>query len=285
MSSIERARDSPLLHLRHCAAEQPTANAGRARAPSNPRGVALALSLCAHAALGSFALHPLRANGRAQASLETESRLELVAPDLLPLSTVPDALGDTRENEARLHRIQAPEAHRAVPLASLRSAPGAPGPHEPSSAPELGAPEAATAATGDAAIGRVGAPSFLLTARAVTGAAKGPRSEALALALAVSAGSQPIAEQAADTPARLVHGTPPVYTEAALAAGVEAEVPLEIVVDDFGSVRSAASLARVGYGLDEAALIAVRSYRFRPALRANKTVAVRMRWLMRFELR
>jgi len=37
--------------------------------------------------------------------------------------------------------------------------------------------------------------------------------------------------------------------------------------------------------IDEAALRGVRAYRFSPARRAGKALAVRMRWLMRFQLR
>ena len=80
-------------------------------------------------------------------------------------------------------------------------------------------------------------------------------------------------------------GNAPTYTAAALSAGVEADVPLEIVVSEAGTVQSARGVEHVGYGLDEAALQAVRSYRFTPALRGGKPVPVRMRWLMRFQLR
>jgi len=50
-------------------------------------------------------------------------------------------------------------------------------------------------------------------------------------------------------------------------------------------VVGARVLTRVGYGLDEAALRGVRAYHFSPARRAGKALAVRMRWLMRFQLR
>ncbi|HEY3256301.1 MAG TPA: energy transducer TonB, partial [Polyangiaceae bacterium] len=100
-----------------------------------------------------------------------------------------------------------------------------------------------------------------------------------------SAPAQPAAEAAVDTPAKLITGSSPSYTHEAEAAGVEADVPLEIVVDSAGSVLSARALSHVGYGLDEAALRSVRGYRFSPARRAGKTLAVRMHWLMRFQLR
>jgi TonB family protein len=97
--------------------------------------------------------------------------------------------------------------------------------------------------------------------------------------------AQPLAEALVQVPAKLLAGGPPSYTQEAEAAGIEADVPLEIVVDATGVVIGARALARVGYGLDEAALRSVRGYRFSPAQRAGKPQAVRMHWLMRFQLR
>jgi hypothetical protein len=65
---------------------------------------------------------------------------------------------------------------------------------------------------------------------------------------------------------------------------VEADVPLEIVVSEAGVVIGARGLAHVGYGLDEAALESVRGFRFSAASHDGKAVAVRMKWLMRFQL-
>ena len=95
---------------------------------------------------------------------------------------------------------------------------------------------------------------------------------------------KPVPEAAVDTAATLLSGCAR-YTRQAEAAGVEATVPLEIVVDRTGAVIDARVLAHVGYGLDEAALQGIRAYRFSPARRAGKTLAVRMRWMMRFQLR
>jgi len=91
-------------------------------------------------------------------------------------------------------------------------------------------------------------------------------------------------ESAVDQPARILSTVPVVYPESARAAGMEADVPLEIVVDGSGRVTSARHLAAQGLGLAEAALKAVRSYRFTPARRAGRTVPVRMRWIVTFRL-
>jgi len=96
---------------------------------------------------------------------------------------------------------------------------------------------------------------------------------------------EPTPEASVEIPARLLAGSSPSYTREAEAAGVEADVPLEIIVDGAGSVIGARTLSHVGYGLDQAALASVRAYRFSPARRAGKTVPVRMRWLVRFQLR
>ncbi len=99
------------------------------------------------------------------------------------------------------------------------------------------------------------------------------------------AAEQPLPEASMDTAARLLIGSAPSYPPEAEAAGVEADVPLEIVVDAAGAVIGARVLTHVGYGLDEAALRGVRAYRFSPARRAGKARAVSMLWLMRFQLR
>ncbi len=84
--------------------------------------------------------------------------------------------------------------------------------------------------------------------------------------------------------ARLLRGAPPEYPAAARAAAVEAKLPLDIVVDPSGSVVEARLLDHAGYGLDEAALRAVRAYRFAPAQRDGRGVRVRMRWVVDFRL-
>ena len=78
---------------------------------------------------------------------------------------------------------------------------------------------------------------------------------------------------------------PVAYPPRARAAEIELDVPMEIVVDALGRVSEARVLRRSGYGLDEAAGRAVRAYRFSPAWRAGRAVAVRMRWMVQFRLR
>ena len=97
--------------------------------------------------------------------------------------------------------------------------------------------------------------------------------------------AETVGERQVDIPARLLAAAPLAYPPAARQAEIETDFPLEIVVDGGGHVVSARALARAGYGLDEAALQGIRGYRFSPAMRAARPVAVRMRWVVQFRLR
>lgn len=97
-------------------------------------------------------------------------------------------------------------------------------------------------------------------------------------------GSEPLPEQSVDGQARLVLGLAPSYPDTARAEGVEGDVRLELVVGVSGAVESARVVRGVGHGLDEAALRAVRQFRFAPASRAGRPVRVRMGWSMQFRL-
>jgi TonB family protein len=87
--------------------------------------------------------------------------------------------------------------------------------------------------------------------------------------------------------ARLVAGPKPVYPATALADGIELDAPLafEIVVDTSGAVISTRPLGVAGHGFDEAALSALRAFRFTPAKRDGDLVRVRMRWTVEFHLK
>jgi len=62
-------------------------------------------------------------------------------------------------------------------------------------------------------------------------------------------------------------------------------VRLELVVGTSGAVESARVVRGIGHGLDEAALRAVRRFRFAPATKAGHPVRVRMGWSVQFRLR
>lgn len=87
------------------------------------------------------------------------------------------------------------------------------------------------------------------------------------------------------TSARLLQSVTPAYPAAARELGLEAVTKLEIVVDEDGRVVHASFLERAGDGFDEAALAALRDYRFSPARVGDRVVRVRMPWSVEFRLR
>jgi protein TonB len=76
----------------------------------------------------------------------------------------------------------------------------------------------------------------------------------------------------------------PDYTEAARNARIEGRVRVEAMVDTLGGVSSARLLSNLGYGLDEAALAAVKKMRFRPGTRCAKPLPTAFVVAVRFTL-
>jgi periplasmic protein TonB len=93
-----------------------------------------------------------------------------------------------------------------------------------------------------------------------------------------------LAEQQVDAPARLLHGGTPIYPSDARSDGIEADVKLELVVSAAGKVEDVKLVRPAGHGLDEAAMIAAREYRFSPASKGGHAVRVRMSWAVQFRL-
>ena len=80
-------------------------------------------------------------------------------------------------------------------------------------------------------------------------------------------------------------GVKPVYPEEALRAGLEGLVVLEAIVDERGRVGHDIKVVRsLGRGFDEAAVAAVRQWRFRPATRDGKPIKVRRIFPILFRL-
>jgi periplasmic protein TonB len=79
----------------------------------------------------------------------------------------------------------------------------------------------------------------------------------------------------------------PEYTQAALMAGIEGDVLLEVVVladGKVGDVRVTKSLDSE-YGLDRQAVEATKQWEFRPGVKDGKPVAVRVQIELRFTLK
>lgn len=87
------------------------------------------------------------------------------------------------------------------------------------------------------------------------------------------------------TPPSLLREVKPQYTEEARRLGVEGDVVLEIVVRADGSVGQLTLLQRLGSGLDQRAVDAVRQWRFSPARRFGTPVDVLVEMAVEFKLR
>ncbi len=237
------------------------------------RSFAVVLSLSAHASFIALAVARPRHAAPPQAPSSEAIEVSLYS------ALAPDA-----ERSAPLERVGAAFLSHAAPAAIKQSASRAVGPRSlAESAPATGVeadPGALAPAAFHFALGTV--PAQLVTASSNVGSVPLPLGAAPGGAGAAQA---PVAESEVSTRAALLAGMPPSYTAAAAAAGIEAELPFEIVVDRAGFVQSARPLAHVGYGLDEAAALAIAQYRFSPAQKAQQRIAVRMRWVVRFQLR
>ena len=104
-----------------------------------------------------------------------------------------------------------------------------------------------------------------------------------------SQGSEPqgdavYGEAALDARPRLLAWRAPRYPDAAASAGVEVDVPVDVVIDTGGAVTDVRLPDHFGYGLDEAAVAAASSYRFSEPRKAGRPVRVRMRCTVIFRL-
>ena len=75
------------------------------------------------------------------------------------------------------------------------------------------------------------------------------------------------------------------YPPEAKAKKIEGKVVLELLIDAFGQVRDAKLVSGPGFGLNEAALAAIRQFKFRPAEVEGKAVAVRIPFTYNFLLK
>ena len=74
------------------------------------------------------------------------------------------------------------------------------------------------------------------------------------------------------------------YPPEAKAKGITGSVVMDVLIDAVGKVRDVKLVKGLGYGLDEAALSAIRLFEFRPARVGEKAVAVRIRYKYNFVL-
>lgn len=243
------------------------------------RGAAVVGSVALHGALLFTALgHPSSARaGDAPQTIE----VELAAPqaplaDLAPPEQEPHAHGSPAYPH-HTHPYPVPPSHDWTPhdpnLVHVLSPVAA----HPQQAPPVAA---APALTSDEAM-----PQFHIVVGTGDADAHGHASAGATSHDAEGDDGSPVPEQHVTSRARLSLGGAPAYPESARADGIEADVPLELVVSPAGTVETARVLRPAGHGLDQAAVDAVRAYRFTPATKDGHPVRVRMQWLVQFRLR
>ncbi len=104
---------------------------------------------------------------------------------------------------------------------------------------------------------------------------------AFALVLVVAA----VARAQELEPPKLIERVEAAYPAEAARAGVTGAVMLELVVDADGRVAEATVIAPAGHGFDEAALAAVRQFRFAPGRADGKPVPVKVTYRYAFVLK
>jgi len=242
--------------------------------PGGARFAALATSAALHVAVAaSLAGH-------------TGSRVDDIAPptmfDVLALPPETAAQADTSPDTSPLPEAQAstPRERKAAPASTRASR------HDPSSVHD--SPSLLVAPTpGEPVTSAVPTPAdahFVLGVVLTGGRAAAVERAGTQGAEAATTGEEVASEEGVDARPVLLSGNAPPYPPAAASAGVEVNVPVTIVIGVNGDVLDARAQRHVGYGLDEAALRAVRSYRFSRGLRGGRPVRVRMTWTVMFRL-
>lgn len=74
------------------------------------------------------------------------------------------------------------------------------------------------------------------------------------------------------------------YPPEATKARVQGRVVMDLLIDAEGKVREVSLVEGPGYGLNEAALRAIRNFKFRPAKIQDRVVAVKIRYAYNFVL-
>jgi len=87
-----------------------------------------------------------------------------------------------------------------------------------------------------------------------------------------------------DEKPKLIKSVPPVYPEFAYKAGIEGMVIIRVVVDTEGNVAQA-NIMKSAPGLDQAALKAVKKWKFSPGVNGGKKVKVEMLLPVKFKIR
>ncbi|HVS14268.1 MAG TPA: energy transducer TonB, partial [Thermoanaerobaculia bacterium] len=99
-----------------------------------------------------------------------------------------------------------------------------------------------------------------------------------------AAADEPLAVSGDVVPPELIDGPPPEYTQLARRARLQGVVVVRAVIDETGVVREATVLKGLPMGLNEAAVAAVRRWRYRPATLGGRPVTVSYNVAVNFRL-
>ena len=83
---------------------------------------------------------------------------------------------------------------------------------------------------------------------------------------------------------RTIYDPEPEYSEEARKAKYQGTVILQVVIDAEGRPRDIRTARTLGLGLDEKAIEAVRTWRFQPAMKDGRAVAVLVNIQVSFRL-
>ena len=87
------------------------------------------------------------------------------------------------------------------------------------------------------------------------------------------------------TPPTVLSRIEPGYSEAARKANIEGTVELSAIVRKDGSVEAVKVSRGLGMGLDENAINALKSWRFRPGMKGGRPVDLRVKIEVTFSMR
>lgn len=250
----------------------------------------LAASLLAHGALAALAVGHgfpaprFRPVNDVPVDLIVEPAID-GAEDAPPSSEAVPSMAQRGPPASHHHRYPVPFDHDATPHdPKLVHVPllAAPMPRTESAESAL-APTPTAAPTQNVALAATAAPPLFVLGPSTAFVSRGTTSAPGAASLSTDA-TDVLNERDVDVRARVLARAPVTYPLEARRAEVEADVPVEIMVDEGGNVLSARAPERTGYHLDSAAVDAIRNYRFSPARHKGRPVRVRMRWVVQFRL-
>jgi protein TonB len=246
---------------------------------------AVAASVALHVILGVVAVQQIRFEqlmigyGEAEAAAPVERATVLFVPPPVRIDPKIDPSAHvTTEDPSAPHAGRGHEAATAgvggprnvVPTAS--SLPVGP-PVAPGGAPIVsGFQDGSIESQADAGIGEEVGPSLV-----------GPEAPP-PLVSEVRGSSFDSIEETFDVKPRILTKPTPIYSDQALRYQIKGTVRVSAVLGADGTIREVSVIKSLGYGLDEAAMDAVRRMKFAPAMRAGKPVSVRTKIEIAFGL-